>query len=66
MLIVKLVVRLGFHKDGCQYLPDVNNVLIGKLVGHCCKVLCSLRDGQREVCWSEYHFCFLVYNQAAT
>ena len=61
MLIVELIIWLDFHQDGCQYLPDVDDVFIGRLVCRCFKVLCSLRDGQREVHWSEHHCCFVVF-----
>ena len=61
VLIVELAIRLDFYQDGCQYLPDVEILFFGRLVGCCCKVLCSLCNDQREVFWSERHCCFLVF-----
>ena len=65
MLIVELFTRLDFNQDGRQYPPYVDYVFVSRLVGGSYDVLCSLRDGQSEVRWSELHCFFLVFNQAA-
>ena len=60
MLIFELVVRLYFYQDRRQYLPDVDDVFVGRLVVRCYKALCSLCGCHSEVLWSEHHHCVLV------
>ena len=46
MLVVELVIHLEFHQDGRQYLPDVDDVFVGRPVGRRYEFLYSLCDGQ--------------------